>query len=126
MIRFVAILIAVSACAEDSAYRAAISQWRREKEAKLKADDGWLTVTGLFWLKQGENRVDSAPGVFELHGAKTVYRPDHGAPVAMKAETKVTDGPRTFSVIERGGKYAVRMKDSQSKRRAEFKGQRWY
>jgi hypothetical protein len=24
-----------------------------EREAALKADDGWLSVSGLFWLKEG-------------------------------------------------------------------------
>jgi hypothetical protein len=32
-------------------------QWREKREAGLRADDGWLTVTGLFWLHQGANRV---------------------------------------------------------------------
>src|SRR5713226_9499031 len=103
MLRCVAILIAISACAEESAYRAAISQWRRQKEAELRADDGWLTVTGLFWLKEGENRVDSAPGVFELHAGKTVYRGDDGRAVEMKRDSKIIAGSRTYTVIERAG-----------------------
>src|SRR5947208_4723335 len=126
MIRWVAVLIAVAACAEDGAYQASIAAWRKQKDAELRADNGWLTVSGLFWLKEGENRVDGAPGVFELRGTKTVFRPDHGAPVEMKEKTTVTAGARTFSVIERGGKYGVRMKGSQSKRRVEFAGQRWF
>lgn len=28
----------------------------------LKAEDGWLTVTGLFWLKPGENRIGTGEG----------------------------------------------------------------
>ena len=35
-------------------YRREIEQWREQREAELKAEDGWLTVTGLFWLKPGE------------------------------------------------------------------------
>lgn len=31
--------------------------WRAEREDKLKADDGWLTVAGLFWLKEGVNTL---------------------------------------------------------------------
>src|SRR5450631_1467805 len=33
--------------------------WRAQREAALKADDGWLTVAGLFWLKDGYNTVGS-------------------------------------------------------------------
>src|SRR5664280_2147057 len=45
----------------DSAYRIRIAQWHQGREAALKADGGWLTVTGLFWLKEGANRVGSDP-----------------------------------------------------------------
>ena len=31
-------------------YRKQIEAWRAERVAKLKADGGWLTVAGLFWL----------------------------------------------------------------------------
>src|SRR5260370_24062285 len=126
MIRLVAILIAISAFAEEGAYRASIAAWRQQKEAELKADGGWLTVTGLIWLKEGENRVPAAQGVFELQGGKTLFHPDQGAPVEMKKETSITEGTRTFFVIQRGDKYGVRVKDTASQIRAEFTGQRWF
>ena len=66
MLRYLTLFVAISVWAEDNAYQAAIAKWRRQKETDLKADGGWLTVTGLFWLKDGQNRVDSAPGVFEF------------------------------------------------------------
>ncbi len=28
-------------------YKAEIEKWRREREANLRKDDGWLTVAGL-------------------------------------------------------------------------------
>ncbi len=126
MLRLVAFLVAVSTCAEDGAYQASIAAWRQQKDKELRADNGWLTVSGLVWLKEGANRVDGASGVFELHGAKAVYRPGQGAPVEMKEKITVAEGARTFSVIERGGRYGVRVKDNKSKRRAEFAGQRWF
>ncbi len=42
------------------AYQQEIEQWRAKQEASLKADDGWLTVAGLYWLKQGENRFGTS------------------------------------------------------------------
>ena len=45
----------------DSAYQQEIAHWRAEREAKLKADDGWLTVVGLHWLHEGVNTVGSDP-----------------------------------------------------------------
>ena len=58
------------------AYPAQIDEWRRQREAALKADGGWLTVTGLFWLNEGENRFDAAlkDGVFDLHDGKVTLR----------------------------------------------------
>lgn len=38
-------------------YKNEIEKWRAETEARLKSDQGWLTVAGLHWLKEGENRI---------------------------------------------------------------------
>src|SRR5580698_8671492 len=45
----------------DAQYRAQVEQWRQQREAGLKADGGWLTVTGLFRLKDGDNTIGSDP-----------------------------------------------------------------
>src|SRR3972149_275756 len=45
----------------DEAYRAEVQKWRDGREARLKADGGWLTVAGLFWLKEGANRFGTDP-----------------------------------------------------------------
>ena len=42
--------------------RAAISRWRAERVESLTSDSGWLTLTGLFWLKEGDNTFGRAPG----------------------------------------------------------------
>jgi uncharacterized protein (DUF1684 family) len=126
MLRYLTLFVAMSAWAEDNAYKAAIAKWRQQKETDLKADGGWLTVTGLFWLKEGQNRVDSAPGVFELHDGKTVYRGDDGRAVEMKRDSKITSGSKTHTVIERAGRYGDRLKDNESKLRSGFTGMRWF
>ena len=38
-------------------YVADVEKYRRERAETLLADDGWLTVTGLFWLHQGDNSI---------------------------------------------------------------------
>jgi uncharacterized protein len=30
-------------------------KWRDKRDRDLRAEDGWLTVAGLFWLKEGTN-----------------------------------------------------------------------
>jgi uncharacterized protein (DUF1684 family) len=39
--------------AEEEAYRQQIVQWRKDREAALRAPDGWLSLTGLFMLEEG-------------------------------------------------------------------------
>ncbi len=48
--------------AVDPAYRAEIEAWRTARVAALTAPDGWLTLTGLYWLKPRANRFGSDPG----------------------------------------------------------------
>ena len=42
-------------------YSKAIEKWRSDEEANLKKETGWLTVAGLFWLKDGINTVGAGP-----------------------------------------------------------------
>src|SRR5262245_46337629 len=38
-------------------YVKTIEKWRSDEERDLKKEDGWLTLAGLFWLKDGVNTV---------------------------------------------------------------------
>src|SRR5688572_24577343 len=37
-----------------------VMAWRQKRAASLQSDDGWLTLVGLHWLKEGENTVGAA------------------------------------------------------------------
>jgi len=78
----------------DRAYREEIGKWRANYEENLKRDNSWLTLAGLFWLKEGDNRFGagsendfvfpegSAPesaGTFVFHDGKTRVRLKPGA-----------------------------------------------
>lgn len=138
------------------AYKAQIQKWRMEQEAELKADDGWLTLAGLFWLKEGENRIGSdtandivlpesaAParlGVLEFHNGNVTLRVAGGAGVTLNNQMVTTRqlqsdeqqkpdvlhlGSLSFHVIKRGARYGVRVKDLNSRARREFSERRWY
>ncbi len=43
-------------------HRQAIEAWRASRHERLASSDGWLTLVGLEWLKDGENRIGSAEG----------------------------------------------------------------
>jgi uncharacterized protein (DUF1684 family) len=151
-----AVLPVALAAVGTTDYRAEIQAWRDARETRLKGDDGWLTVAGLFWLKEGPNRFGSAKdndivlpaaapahaGVFEFKAGKTTARLNddarataEGKPVTtleMRADTSggepevLTIGHLRMFIIERGGRYGVRLKDSDSERRKNFTGLRWF
>jgi uncharacterized protein (DUF1684 family) len=55
-------LAAAVTAAPDAAYRSEVEAWRVKREERLKADGGWLTVVGLHWLQEGENRFGTDAG----------------------------------------------------------------
>jgi len=40
-------------------YIAEIEQWHQKRIERLKDENGWLTLVGLHWLKEGENSFGS-------------------------------------------------------------------
>jgi uncharacterized protein (DUF1684 family) len=109
----VAALVAVAAA--DEAYRAQVRKWREEREARLKKDDGWLTLAGLFWLKEGANRFGTDPageivlpegsaparaGAFDFSGGTTTVRLEPG--VRAQIGTKPIKGPTVLKADSTG------------------------
>ena len=39
-----------------------LQAWRNARIQRLKAPDGWLSLAGLFWLKEGANTFGADPG----------------------------------------------------------------
>lgn len=54
-------LLTLMATTPDPAHLADVLAWRRGRETRLLADEGWLTVVGLFWLAPGKNGFGSDP-----------------------------------------------------------------
>jgi uncharacterized protein (DUF1684 family) len=53
-------LLTALASLTQTDYAKGIEKWRSEREADLKKETGWLTVAGLFWLKEGINTVGAS------------------------------------------------------------------
>jgi uncharacterized protein (DUF1684 family) len=125
-------------------YEAEIAAWRAQREANLRGDAGWLTVAGLFWLKEGRNTFGAGPsndivlpagpaqaGVFEMHGGTVTgglsgeparpLKPDSEEPADV---VKIQD--LTMFVIKRSDRYGIRLRDKNSSFRREFSGLHWY
>ena len=56
---------AATAPADEAAYRAEVEKWRKEREDSIASKNGWLSVAGLFFLKEGRNLFgrDAANGL---------------------------------------------------------------
>jgi len=145
--------VAATCVSADDAYRAAVEKWRRAYEAALRADDGWLTVAGLFWLHDGENRFGSDPlndivlnepgvpayvGSFDMQDGKIAVRIDPGVQIKLKGQSvesaailpdsddRLVLGDLSLLVHRSGERFAVRLKDKNSKYRRDFAGLHWF
>jgi uncharacterized protein len=129
-----------------------VERWRAERVAVLTAADGWLTLVGLHFLKPGTNTVGSAQGNNVVLGkgparVGTVMLADDGGMtfvvepgVTVRVDgvaasravlslgggstkpTTVTFGTMSFFAVDRAGKKALRVKDSEAESRTRFQG----
>jgi uncharacterized protein (DUF1684 family) len=141
---------------EPQSYQAEIESWRHRMESSLRAERGWLALAGLFWLEEGHNYFGASPdndivlptgaapdhaGSFEFHGGETTLSVAdvaavtvNGGPVAsipLRSDATghpsyVAIGDLTMLVIQRGGRYGIRLWDRRNPMREAFTGRRWY
>jgi len=149
------LLSLVSALAQSD-YMTTIEKWRSDEAADLKKEDGWLTLAGLFWLKDGVNTVgtgshfdvrltdnftqgkfgeiDFKNGVATLKVASGVKAESDGKPVSTidlvsdekGKPSEIRVGSQMFYLIRREDRFGIRLKDNQSKARVAFKGLNWF
>jgi uncharacterized protein len=132
--------------------------WREKRAANLQTPEGWLSLIGLEWLKEGDNSFGSAAdnkiqmakapahiGVVRLEkgGALRLLAPTAGFPKELVVDghpaqeqalladdnpngSKLALGGVTIIVINRDGRYGLRIKDAQAPTRVGFHGLRWY
>ena len=137
-------------------YAAETHVWRVKRLDAIAGPDGWSTVAGLFWLDSAQYTVGSAPSntivlpsdhtpaqfgtltrvdsafVFDAAAGVTAMvdstpidtvtmADDHSTrPAVLRA------GSVTYRVISRGGKLALRVKDSAYVLRRDFKGLEYF
>jgi uncharacterized protein (DUF1684 family) len=136
--------------------RASVAEWRQHRIATLTSDTGWLTLAGLFWLKEGDNTFGRAPSnalvldnpsladsagsfVVSGHAVRFVARPGsgvthNGEPVSSlelvadpaSDATVLASGALRFFVIERSGNLGVRVRDLNNPHRQNFRGLEYF
>ncbi len=140
----------------EPAYRGEIEAWKRHRIERLTSDDGWLTLAGLFWLDPGSNAIGSDPsakillrgrnippsaGAIVLENGRTRLEPAPGAAMTLDGRPAapadlVSDengkpsliriGTFTFFVIRRGEKLGIRVRDTESPARRNFKSLEYF
>ena len=138
-------------------YKKSIEQWRSDyAKNELLRPEGWLSVAGLFWLKEGTSTVGSAAdcdvrlpsyssppiaGTFSRTGAKVTLSVVPGVDLKVNGQpassvslnddnSGKTDhmaiGGVTFTVIKRGERIGIRLYDPKCKGRTDYRGLHWY
>jgi len=132
-------------------YIKSIKQWHEKRITRLKSETGWLNLVGLYWLNEGKNTFGSARdndivftenappyiGTFILNKGTVVVEIYPGVKVIadslpivdMQLKDDLSDSTTILSlgsfrwfIINRNGKYGVRLRDMNAPLVKEFKG----
>lgn len=136
-------------------YTQGILKWRQEVDANLRRENGWLALAGLFWLRQGANRIGSAPGsdillpasapewlgTFDFDGTHVTLQVEADLPVEVNGvatrsavlDTDQEDVPSFITlnnmrmvVLRRSKGVGIRVWDNSRKERQLFPERQWY
>jgi len=127
-----------------------VEAWRAARVGRLEAPDSWLTLVGLHWVEEGTHAIGSGKandivlntgpekfGTLTRKGAEVSLALAEGvdarigdtdarsAPLLADTTgtpTLVRFGNANFQVIERSGRYALRVKDNDAATRKAFPG----
>jgi uncharacterized protein len=136
---------------DSAAFAQSTAAWHAQREKRLAADDGWLTLVALLWLKEGDNIAGSASGAtvvfpakaparlgtFHRSGNAVSFQPEPGV-VVTRANQPFAGGPLKsdadgepdilevgglhFFLIQRGDRMGLRVKDPDAPKRRDFHG----
>ena len=133
-----------------------VADWHAKRLASLTSETGWLTPIALYWLKDGENSFGRAAdrafslddaalaadtGAFVLTNGRVRYvahaskamtylgKPVASLDLVSDADEKPTElvaGSLHFMLIQRAGNLGIRVRDSVSPNRSQFKGLEYF
>ena len=162
LVTAVACAVLLAACSRHApqvdpvAYQKDIDTWRAGRMDRLTGPDGWTTLVGLYWFKEGANSFGRAPGNdlvltsgdfpakagnFTLEKGSVSFTAAPGADILSGGKpvttlklgtdadpntTVLTHGSVNFFAIQRGPRFGLRVKDSAADARVHFKGLEHY
>jgi uncharacterized protein (DUF1684 family) len=133
-------------------HRTQVAQWRAARDERLRSPDGWVALTGLHWLSEGENEVGAhsatdvvlkgrdlparigslwvADGTVRLvpqRGAKVLHDGKRVGEMLLEDDrdghpTVLELGTHRLHVIRRGDRFALRVRDAAAPALSQFRG----
>ena len=149
-------LAMLAGCATQAPAPADWQAWQARRTESIGGTNGWTTLVGLDWLREGDNSAGSDPtnravlhsasvpahvGVFTRQGTTVTFTPAEGVDVRVEGQpigqlelqtdasqhpTKLQIGPVSVVAIQRGDRLGLRVRDPNAAARREFKGLRWF
>lgn len=129
-----------------------IQEWDKSRVERLKSDNGWLNLVGLYWLKEGENTFGSdknndivfppnaAPkmGSFTLSDSTVTVKVNEEVDVLIDSQlvknavlrSDIDDSTtimsygslRWYAIVRDGGKFGIRLRDLEAPLVKNFEG----
>jgi uncharacterized protein (DUF1684 family) len=133
-----------------------LARWKAQRLASLTGETGWLTLVGLYWFHEGANsfgrarsnaialdepQLDARAGTFIVSGRALRFEPGRSSCVhvgdkpalaqellsdSAEEPTLLSCGSLQFWAIERAGKFGLRVRDTASRARREFRGLEYF
>ena len=124
----------------EASYVESIEEWQVQRLERLKSKNGWLSLSGLFWLEEGENSYGSDPendivfpekadafcGTLVLDSGSVTLRVAEGIDISVKdslitemelfddhseGTTRLQQGDLAWYIVKRGDRYGIRLRD---------------
>lgn len=134
---------------DEAAYMESMKVWQMHRLERLKGDQGWLNLAGLFWLNEGENNFGSDPandivfpekadafcGTLLLRQGKVILTVADGVEILLektpvkemvlendqaKNTTRLQQGDLAWHILKRGDRYGIRLRDLRHPRISEL------
>ena len=150
LLTYFVFLVSFAAFSQQNLYEKEIATFRKIRIDSLKHENGYLNLSGLFWLKEGENTIGADPindfnfpaehsdsflgkivlnnGVVRLKSSQANQVFSLGQPVTEmtifqdKKVVVLEHKSLRWFIIKRGDKYALRLRDLDGEYVRNFKG----
>ena len=142
-----ALLLVLAGCSrtsplitDEAAYTESIEEWQHQRLERLKTKNGWLSLSGLYWLEPGENsfgsdslnkiifpeKADAFGGTLLLENGIVTLTVTEGVEISSKdslvthmvlkndheeQSTRLQQGDLAWNIILRGDRYGIRLRD---------------